>query len=164
MIKLREFNEDDIPSLVKILNTPGVIQFLSSKIPFPYTKEDAQWWVSTGSKTGIVRAIEVDHQLVGCIGAEPGVFEYQHSAEVGYWIDQAFWRQGIASQALAQFVPYVFQTTDIVRLFASVFLSNKASMHLLSKCGFEREAVLKKAFYKNDNYYDNHLFSILKNE
>ena len=164
MIRLREFNEDDIPSLVKILNTADVVKFLSSKIPFPYTKADAQWWVETGSKAGIVRAIEVDQQLVGCIGAEPGLFEYKRSAEVGYWIDQAYWRKGIASQALTEFVPHVFHSTDIVRLFASVFSSNDASKHVLRKCGFELEAVLKKAFYKDGNYYDNHLFSIIKSE
>lgn len=163
-MQLREFTHDDIPSLVNILNSPDVVKYLSSKIPFPYTKADAQWWVNTGSKAGIVRAIVVNQQLVGCIGAEPGMFEYKRSAEVGYWIDQTYWGKGIATHALTEFVPHVFRTTDIVRLFASVFSSNQASMHVLANCGFELEAVLHKAFYKDGNFYDNHLFSIIKND
>ncbi|MGY0644456.1 MAG: GNAT family N-acetyltransferase, partial [Paraglaciecola chathamensis] len=58
-------------------------RFLSSRIPSPYTEDDATWWIEQGSKNGIIRAIEVDGVFVGCVGAEPGQFEYAYSAEVG---------------------------------------------------------------------------------
>jgi RimJ/RimL family protein N-acetyltransferase len=139
-----------------------VVRYLSSKIPTPYTLEDAQWWVSTGSKIGIVKAIDFNGSLVGCIGAEQGEFEYQRSAEVGYWIAKEYWRKGIATHVINEIISLVFKTTDIVRLFASVFSLNTASMNVLVKCGFELESVQQKAIYKNDEFYNNHLFSILK--
>ena len=162
MINLREFNEGDKEQLLHILNEPEVIKYLSSKIPNPYTPQDAQWWISTGSKIGIVKAIELNGSLVGCIGADRGEFEHQRSAEVGYCIAKDYWRQGIATQAINELIPLVFKTTDIVRLFAAVFSENTASMHLLSKCGFELEAVHKKAIYKDNEFYNNHVFSIFK--
>ncbi|MCJ8294637.1 MAG: GNAT family N-acetyltransferase [Colwellia sp.] len=162
MITFRDFDEGDTAQLLCILNDPEVVKYLSSKIPTPYTLENAQWWISTGSKIGIVKAIDFNGSLVGCIGAEQGEFEYQRSAEIGYWIAKDYWRQGIATQAINDIISLVFKTTDIVRLFASVFSKNTASMHVLGKCGFELEAVHKKSIYKNDKFYNNHVFSILK--
>ncbi len=43
MITLRDFKMSDVGRLVDILNQPSVTQFLSTKIPSPYTKEDATW-------------------------------------------------------------------------------------------------------------------------
>ena len=111
---------------------------------------------------GIVKAIEFNGSLVGCIGAQRGEFEYQRSAEIGYWIAKDYWKQGIATQAINALIPLIFSTTDIVRLFAAVFSENTASMQLLTKCGFELEAVHKQAIYKDNQFYDNHVYSLLK--
>ena len=162
MITLRDFNEDDTTQLLSILNDPEVVRYLSSKIPSPYTLEDAKWWISTGSQIGIVKAIDLNGLLVGCIGAEQGEFEYQRSAEIGYWIAKDYWRQGIATQAINELIALVFNTTDIIRLYACVFSLNIASMYVLEKCGFELESVHKKAIFKNDELYNNHVFSLLK--
>lgn len=42
----------------------------------------------------------------------------------------------------------------LVRIFSSVFEFNKASQRVLEKCGFEKEAVFKKAITKNGVIYD----------
>jgi len=162
MITIRDFHEGDSVQLLHILNDPEVVRYLSSKIPTPYTLDDAQWWISTGSKIGIVKAIDIDGSLVGCIGAEQGEFEYQRSAEIGYWIAKDYWRKGIATYAINEIISLVFKNTDIVRLFACVFSQNTASLNVLGKCGFELESVHNKAIYKNDEFYNNHVFSLLK--
>ena len=86
ILSLQTFTTEHKASLIHNLNTPNVTRFLSSRIPSPYTEDDATWWIEQGSKNGIIRAIEVDGEFVGCIGAEPGKFEYAYSAEVGYWL------------------------------------------------------------------------------
>jgi RimJ/RimL family protein N-acetyltransferase len=162
MVSLRDFTKNDIDSLVAILNNELVTQFLSTKIPSPYTPEDAKWWVNEGSKGDLIKAISFNGQFAGCIGVNPGEFEYQKSGEIGYWIAQEFWRKGVASSALVQMTEYIFSNTDIVRLFAPVFSGNAASIGLLLKCGFTQEAVLQKAFFKNGQFYNNHIFAKLK--
>lgn len=161
MIILRDFNEGDTEPLLSILNNQEVIKYLSSKIPAPYTLEDAKWWISTGSRMGIVKAIDLNGSLIGCIGVEKGEFEYQRSAEIGYWIAKDYWRQGIATQAIKEMTSLIFNTTDVVRLFASIFSENIASMRVLSKCGFELEAIHAKAIFKNGKFYNNHIFNLL---
>lgn len=162
MVSLRDFTENDINSLVTILNNDEVTRFLSTKIPSPYTQEDAKWWVNEGSKGDLIKAIFFNEQLVGCIGVVRGEFEYQRSGEIGYWIAQEFWRKGVAYSALTQMSQYTFSNTDIVRIFASVFAGNIASMALLLKSGFQQEAVLHRAIFKNGQFYDNHTFAKIK--
>lgn len=77
--------------LINYLNNPEVVRFLSSKIPTPYTIDDARWWIETGSKAGHTFAIELSGHFVGRIGAVAGEFEYSKSAEVGYWLAQEYW-------------------------------------------------------------------------
>jgi [ribosomal protein S5]-alanine N-acetyltransferase len=75
MIELREFIESDADALVELANNKNVSRYLTSDFPFPYTADDAQWWIGTGSKEGIQRAILLNGQLVGSVGASPGVGE-----------------------------------------------------------------------------------------
>lgn len=67
MIQLREMKHEDKSLLVQYLNDERVVACLSSRIPFPYSVSDAEWWVAIGSKEdGIVRAIECNG--IFCIG------------------------------------------------------------------------------------------------
>jgi RimJ/RimL family protein N-acetyltransferase len=162
MVTLRNFEISDVDRLVEILNQPSVTQFLSTKIPYPYTKEDAIWWVQEGSNEGFIRAVEYEGELVGCIGVNPGNFEYERSGEVGYWLCSSHWRRGIMRDALRQIIDFTFAHSDIERIFACVFSSNNGSQKLLLSAGFEQEAILRRAIYKNGCSYDSHIFSILR--
>lgn len=164
MIKLRTFLEQDAQRLEHILNDRHVTQYLSTKIPMPYTASDAHWWINQGSKQSLVYAIEIDNTLVGCIGINQGEFEYQRSGEIGYWLAKEYWRKGIMLQAINQVVAHVYNTTDIIRVFASVFSENIGSMGLLEKCSFTLEAIHKKAIYKDNQFYDNHIYVIQKHK
>jgi RimJ/RimL family protein N-acetyltransferase len=164
MIELREYAEKDIPLLVDYLNNPNVTRHLTSSIPQPYTEQAASWWVNEGSKAGIVRAIHFNGVFVGTIGANPGLFERARSAEIGYWLAEPYWGKGIASAALAQLTQYIFQSSDIVRLHAQVFVGHSASMRVLEKCGYRQEAMLEKAAYKHGLYLDTHLYAKCKDQ
>ena len=159
MITLRQFQPGDSESLVALLNNINVTRYLSSRIPFPYSSSDADWWVSTGSKNGFVNAIVVNDKLVGCVGAERGSFEESRSAEIGYWIGEPYWGHGYATEAVDRLTRSLFSDTDIVRIFAPVFSPNRASMRVVEKCGYKLEGIFRKGCYKDGQYYDKHIFS-----
>ena len=117
MVLLRDFTENDTGRLVTILNDDAVTRFLSTKIASPYTKEDALWWVTEGSKGDLVKAISVNDSLVGCIGVNRGEFEYQKSGEIGYWLAKEYWRQGIASSAIQQMTSHVYCAFICISIF-----------------------------------------------
>jgi ribosomal-protein-alanine N-acetyltransferase len=53
------------------------------------------------------------------------------------------------TEAVRALVPEVFDLTGIIRIQAGIFSGNPASMRVLEKCGFVREAVHRNAITKN---------------
>ncbi len=163
MIELRALNSDDCELLVRYLNNPQLVQFLSSRIPQPYTYEDACWWVETGSKeAAFVRAITYKGVFCGVTGIYTKTAEYAHTAELGYWVAQQYWNLGIASEAVTEFTKLVFATTAIQRIYAVVAAPNKASIQVMQKAGYHLEGVLKQALMKHGQFYDEYLFAKLQ--
>ena len=99
-------------------------------------------------------AIDVHGEAVGGIGIHPKSDVRCRSAEIGYWLSESLWGQGIVTDAVSSLVPVAFDRYDIVRLQAGIFSNNPASMRVLEKCGFIREAVHKKAIWKNGRLLD----------
>ena len=153
-IKLRDLNETDEEDIVTHLNNKDVIQYLSLRIPSPYTKKDAKWWVAEGSKHEIVKAIDYKGDFVGIIGVRRDSLERSHRGEIGYWLGKPFWNKGIATQAIDLMSQYIFVNTSIEQLYAPVFAPNEGSKQALLNNGFKLEAEIKKGFYKNHSYFD----------
>jgi RimJ/RimL family protein N-acetyltransferase len=162
MINLRHFKDSDTDLLISYLNNNAVTQYITSAIAKPYTLVDALWWIDAGSKTQYIKAIEHNGSLVGCISATIGHFEYNLSAELGYWIGQEHWGQGIATAAVNEFCHFLFNETELVRLFVSVVKENKASIRVLENNDFVHEGLLKNASYKNGRFFDEYIFAKIK--
>ena len=159
MIELRHFDDSDIDSIASYANNINVSRYMASRMPYPYTVEDATWWVYTGSKEqGLNFAIDFKGTCIGIIGVRFGENEYQHSAEIGYWIAEEHWGKGIGTEAVSKMVDHIFSESEITRLLAPVRSPNKASMRVLEKSGFELEAKHKDAVYKNGEFMDEHIY------
>ena len=121
MIELRSLNSSDIDAIAKYANNFHVLQNLSSRMPYPQTREHAQWWVETGSKINSTNfAIDLKGECIGGVGVRYGKHETQHSGEMGYWIAEHHCDKGIASGAISKMTDYVFAKTEIVRIAALV--------------------------------------------
>ena len=77
-------------------------------------------------------------------------------------MSEDYWNKGIMSEAIRRVVDYVFRETDIIRLFATVYEYNPASMKVLEKAGFTKQAILRKAAVKNGKVIDMHYFDLVK--
>ena len=71
-------------------------------------------------------------------------------AEIGYELHPQHWSHGYASEAASAVMAYGFDTLQLVRIGAVVFLENKASQHVLEKLGFQQEGVLKTICIKTE--------------
>lgn len=161
MITLRKFRQDDIPLLVEYLNNDEVTRYITAAINQPYTQEDARQWLAFCADNSLINAIEYDGQLVGCISATVGNFEYSHSAELGYWLGRQHWQKGIARQAVQMFIQQLQQTTSLSRVFVSVVAENYRSINVLTSNGFELEGRLKHASCKNGEFFDECIYAKL---
>ena len=79
-------------------------------------------------ETIIKKTIIYDGNVVGNVSK----FEMFGEQSVSYWIGREYWGNGIATNALSQFLHYV----NIRPLYARVAKDNIASIRVLEKCGF----------------------------
>ena len=84
------------------------------------------------------------------------------NVELGYWIAEPFWGNGIATEAIRLITSYIFENFSINRIVAEVFDYNKASMRALEKNGYHLETVTRKGILKNELLYDNYIWVLQK--
>ena len=161
---LRGFRHGDETSLQENANNTAVSRNLRDSFPSPFTVNDAFNWISLNRspQAPLNLAITVNDQVVGGVGIVHQTDIYRLNAEIGYWLGEPFWNKGIMSEAVSAMVDYAFSNFQVIRIYAGVFDCNKASMRVLEKAGFHKEAVHRKAIFKNGKIIDEHLFSILK--
>jgi RimJ/RimL family protein N-acetyltransferase len=163
-VLIRPWVETDFQNLVVHANNLNIWNNLRNYFPHPYTEEAARAWLdkTIGAEPLINFAIDVDGEAVGGIGVILNSDVYVMSAEIGYWIGEAWWGKGIASEAVRQISEYIFYYFDIVRLYAEVFENNKSSMRVLEKNGFYLEGVRRKAVLKNGVLMDDYIWVKLR--
>lgn len=156
MITLRDYTSDDVEQLVALANNNNVSRYMVATFPYPYTRSDALAWITTDSHADgmITKVIEYQSQFVGSISIRPQPGWKSHSAEIGYWLGEPYWGQGLASAALMKMTAQVFANPKYKKLIAPVLAPNKASMRVLEKCGYQLEGVLKQEVYKGGTYFD----------
>jgi len=161
---LREWQLTDEEALLKYANNINVSRYLADRFPHPYTLADAQYWLNyTTTASPVVNfAIDISGEAVGGIGFEIREGERRKTAHLGYWLGEPFWEKQIMQQATALIVNYAFDNFDLARLEAVVYHPNVASMRVLEKAGFVKEGISKKAIFKNDEFYDEHVFALVK--
>jgi len=162
--QLREWRKSDMESLVKHANNYNIAKWLTNQFPYPYTTKDAQNYLDIIKQDHPTKvfAIVVKEKAVGSIGIFPQSDIHEKSAEIGYWLSEEYWGKGIMTRAIEQIVDYGFNTFDLIRIFARPFSTNAGSQSVLEKAGFELEARLKKALYKNGEFMDELIYAKFK--
>jgi ribosomal-protein-alanine N-acetyltransferase len=166
--RLRHWRRGDEASLVQHANNRNVWRNLRDMFPHPYTLAHAEEWLQrqAGQPESLDFAIEVDGQACGGIGLHPQTDVARRSAEIGYWLGEAYWGRGIVSEAVKAVSAYGLAAPhlDLVRIYAHVFAWNPASMRVLEKAGFVREAVIRRAVTKDGETIDEVLYALVKDE
>ncbi len=166
--QLTDVKPEDRSAYIYFLNDPLIYQH-TMNIPFPYTEQDADYWLSLLDYKicRFGRSINLairnpDSQLCGSIGLQisPDSQDMPFKAEIGYWLAQAYWGQGIMSQAVQAFCQWAFETFGFQRMTAQVFTDNLASEKVLLKTGFVLEGRMTQYYLKDDVLYDGKLYAL----
>ena len=147
---LRPWRKSDAESIVTHANNASVAKQLRDRFPHPYTRAHAAGFISfaTSADPPSNFAIIVDDKAVGGIGYVRGSDVERYSAEVGYWLGEAFWGRGIVTEALQLLTDYAFRELHLLRLFAVPLADNPGSVRVLEKCGYTFEGMLKASCVK----------------
>jgi len=161
---IRGWKKGDEVSLQKNADNPKVSACLMDRFPSPYTMEAAKSWVDflIDQDPLINFAITINDEVIGGIGLEPREDVYRKTAVIGYWLSEELWGKGIMLEVVLLVTEYAFNYLDFIRIQASVYSKNPASMRVLEKAGYVKEGIMRKAVIKQGEILDEHLYAILK--
>jgi len=164
--QIRPWRLSDADDLAFALNNQKIQDNLRDGLPYPYTQTDAVNYIgmmqNAGKDSVFAFAITLDDRAIGSIGVFRQTNIHNRTAEMGYYISENHWGKGYTTTAVRQICEYVFENTDIIRIFAEPFATNAASCRVLEKAGFIFEGTLRKNAIKNGNILDMKLFSLIK--
>ena len=166
MCEIRSWEINDANDLALALNNKNILDNLRDGLPYPYTAMDAAEYInamrSADSNNVYAFAIVFDNKVVGSIAAFRQENIHSRTAEIGYYISEAYWKKGIGTSAVKQICKFIFSDTDIIRIFAEPFAHNAASCRVLEKVGFCNEGTLRKNAIKNNTIVDMKMYSLVK--
>ena len=137
-------------------------------MPYPYTEQDGLDFISAmlsaDANETFAFAITTEGKVIGSIGVFRQGNIHRRTAELGYYIAEAYWGKGLMTKAVRQICRYVFNNSDILRIYAEPFAFNAASCRVLEKAGFQYEGTLRSNAVKNGKVIDMKMYSLLKSE
>ncbi len=150
--------------LVKYADNRNIWLNLKDSFPNPYHEEDAREWIERANapQPNLAYAIASNEEAVGAIGLRLQQDVYRRSADIGYWLGEPFWGQGIATKAVRALTEYAFANLDLIRLYGAVFEWNPASARVLEKAGYTYEGRLRKSVTKDGKTIDQLLYAIVR--
>ena len=154
---LRPYKRGDEESLTKNINDRYVYRY-TLRIPYPFTLKDAKKWVNRcirqakkPAKSEINFTIDIDGEASGGIGLRD---IEKHKAEIGYWLAKKYWGKEIVTEAVRLVTNFAFRNLKLKRLYAPIFIKNRASARVLEKNNFKKEGVLRKHYLKDGKFFD----------
>lgn len=165
---IREWKIEDAKELAELLSNQKILGNLRDGLPYPYTRKDAEEYISAmlsaDKRKTFAFAIAAEGRVVGSIGVFRCDNIHSRTAEMGYYIGEPYWGKGMGTSAVKQVCDYVFENTDIIRIFAEPFSYNTASCRVLEKAGFAFEGLLRSNAVKNGEIIDMKMYSLIKGE
>lgn len=138
-LTLRKPQCDDIDAISNLANNPAVANMLS-RMPHPYGKQDAADFVKKVGKLGSGNCVYVitlmtTGEVIGCCGIRKK--DGRKQTEIGYWLGEAYWGNGYATEAAHALVDMAFADEEIDEIMGRCRIGNYASRRILQKSGFQ---------------------------
>ena len=106
---------------------------------------------------------KIDNKLIGTANFV-NINYSRKSLEWGYGIDPKLWGKGYILKIQECLKKYVFETLDFNRLHGVTMISNERTISSILSCGMKKEGLLRDYYFKNGNYIDGWMYSMLKSD
>jgi len=158
---VRSWRRSDVASVTLHANNAKIGRNLRDGFPCPYTEADARAFVEHAlALVPPTRfAIAVQGEAVGSIGFTLHPNVERVSAEMGYWLGEAFWGRGITTDAVKALTRHAIAAHGLTRVYAVPFEWNPASARVLEKAGFACEARMRRSVVKEGQILDSLLYA-----
>ena len=138
---IKKPNTRDIRALVNELNNWNISKWLV-EVPFPYSINDANYWIKKTEEDKFSFNIYLKNKLIGGISIANKLGN--HKWELGYWIGEEYWGNKYAKEACEGLIIYFFTNTSNDIIYASHMKNNIKSNKIILSLGFKKIGIGKK--------------------
>ena len=167
-VRLRPIEREDLPTYVRWFGDPEVRRHLLLYLPFSLAQEE-RWYDGLLERLergdDVILAIDTsDGVHIGNIGLHSIAWKDRH-AELGIVIgEKDHWGQGYGTDAIRTLLRVAFEEMNLHRVFLRVDADNQRGIRCYEKCGFQKDGTLREAVFREGEYHDQLLMSILRPE
>lgn len=150
-ILLRPFCLEDIERFAEICVNPNVMRYIGDGKPVSrdVIAEKIPEWIELYEKQnyGLMALVMKDKdKLIGFCGFIHQIVDGNEYIELGYRLDEAYWGQGIATEAALAVRDYAFNVLEIPMLISIINHQNDVSKRVAKKVGMK---LMKQTNFKN---------------
>ena len=122
-----------VPDIARLANNQRIYEVMA-RLPFPYTEGDARFFVEqiVPSEDETCYAITRGGAFMGIVGL---TYSGESAPQLGYWLGEAFWGQGFATEAACAVVAAA-KAAGVPALRSRALVGNAGSRKVLRKAGF----------------------------
>lgn len=165
-IRLRALEPEDLELLYKWEN--NLAYWLVSNTISPFSKYTLKRYVENSHKSiyenGQLRFM-IDHIKDNVSIGTIDIFDFDPfhlRAGLGILIaNEEYRRKGYATMALKCLINYCFKTLQLHQLYCNILTTNKESIELFKKIGFESAGIKKEWIKTSDRYLDEQMFQLV---
>jgi len=164
-LAIRQLTKEDAKDLL-LLRSNLEVGIYIPRTPYQSIEESiafiikSETWISNNESIiwGIV--LKTENKVIGTICLWK-IKKEDYRAEVGYELHPDYWRKGIMQEALAPVLDYGFKTMKLHSIAAVISPDNIASIKLVEKNRFVKEAHFKEDYYDKGEFRDTAIYSLL---
>jgi len=145
-LRLRRLVPDDLDELYALYADPVVRRYFpEGTLTYRETQEELEWFLHghpRQPRLGLwATVLKSTGQFIGRCGLLPWTIEGRDEVEVAYLLGQAYWGQGLGTEAARAIRDYGFEQLGLARLVALIDHENLASRRVAENIGmtFEKE-------------------------
>jgi len=159
MITFREMKHSDLQFFLEVRNSCAPEFLHDTRI---FKMSEANHWWSYGKKK--------EYYIIEYNGVKIGYFRTSNYSEANRNIYigadlQTDWRgMGLSYTAYRQFIPFMFELLNLHKISLEVLATNTRAINLYKKLGFIEEGRKRDEVFKNGEFVDSIIMSILKEE
>ncbi|QDS74562.1 hypothetical protein FKW77_007991 [Venturia effusa] len=180
-LTIRPYHTTDAASLLRYANNPLVARNMPNTFPHPYTSTTASAFIARAlapTRTHVkiwcisLTATPYSECIGGCtLEAGPDVFS--RNAEIGFWIGEEFWGQGLGTAVCRALTNYAFTLAIegqaiFQRVGAGVYSGTirhpAIAEKVLKRCGFVAEGRMRDMIWKWGKVRDLEVYGLTRRE
>ena len=167
MYKLRELERKDIETINSWRNDKMLIANLGAPFRFINSDIDRDWYEHyLSSRSNTIRCSVVDEKdIILCLVSLTNIDRINQSAVIHIMVgNEENCGRGIGTFAMLNMLNHAFNDMNLRRIELSVLKDNVRAQGLYNKVGFQLEGEKREAVYKDGEYKNMYIMSLLKEE